>query len=195
MALKWPGLTVLLLGIASSLSVQAGECQFPDLTGMEPIPMQLGAQAAAGSGGEIAGGRWELVRLRYATSPFPITLTGEAIGAIEMDAAGPISGTAGLALEVTISEPEQEEINEAGSGPYSAVDNMLTFEDDCGEDLLLGEVEYDINTDGEAPLMTIWASDTIDTGLFPVTIFLQAEFELVEPEATVDPIFEDRFEE
>ncbi|TVQ27608.1 MAG: hypothetical protein EA370_17760, partial [Wenzhouxiangella sp.] len=90
-------MTVLLLGIAGSLSVQAGECQFPDLTGMEPIPMQLGAQAAAGSGGEIAGGRWELVRLRYATSPFLIPLTGEAIGAIEMDAAGPISGTAGLA--------------------------------------------------------------------------------------------------
>ena len=195
---SWQSLLVANAGLVLSGAVWAGgNCQFPVLDEVETVPLEAGATAAAGSGGDIAGGRWELVRLRYATSPFPIALSGQAVGALEFDASDSSSGTAGLALQVTITSPSEEQIEEQGAGPYSAVGNQLSFENDCGEETLLGDVEYDIDQSGDWPVMVLWGSTSFDvTSPFPatITIMLQAEFELVDPQGVSDPIFEDRFE-
>ncbi len=190
---------VFVLATVISAAVWAGDaCEFPELSGVEPVALTSGATAPAGSGGNIASGRWELVRLRYSTSPLPIPLTGQARGALEMEADGPVSGAAGLALAVSITSPVEESIDEAGFGPYSASGNELSFENICGEETLLGEVEYNIDESGSAPIMTLWGSTSFDVSSpFPatITVLLQAEFELLEPQDLPDPIFEDRFEE
>ena len=187
-----------VLATVISGALWAGDtCQFPDLSGVEPVELISGATAPAGNGGNIADGRWGLVRLHYSTSPFPIALTGQATGVFEMAADDLFSGTAGLALAVSITQPVEEEIDETGFGPYSASGNQLSFENICGEETLLGEVEYDIDESGNSPIMTLWGSTSFDvTSPFPatITVLLQAEFELLEPQDLPDPIFEDRFE-
>ena len=185
---------VAMLGMLISSTAPAGDpCQFPDLSDVEPVQMMPGAVEPSGNGGDIPGGRWELVRLLYS---FAIDLQGEAIGAIEMDAVATQSGVASLALNVTITSPVAESIEEEGAGPYIANDNELSFKNECGEETLLGEVEYDIDQTGDAPVMTVWGSTSFAVSpLPPTTVLLQAEFELVEPQTVEDPIFDDRFQE
>ena len=172
------------------------ECEFPDMTGLDPIDLEPNASPAAGTGGDIAGGRWELVEVRYTTEP-AFGLTGNARSVLELDAQSTTSGQASLSLEVTITSPEEEEIDEVGAGPYSATGNMLSFQNDCGDELTLDEVEYSIDLGGENPLMTLWGSSQFvisDPISLTITIFLEAQYELVEPQTADDPIFEDRFQ-
>ncbi len=167
-------------------------CEFPDLTGMTPVSLEPGASPASGTGGDIPGGRWELVAVRYANSP--LAITGEALGALELDASTASSGSGSLALDVTITSPSEEQIDETGAGPYSAPDNVLDFQNDCGDETLLGEAEYSIDSSGADPVMTLWGNIEI-TDPFPATILLEAEYLLVEADGTDDPVFTDRFEQ
>lgn len=167
-------------------------CVYPDLTGMTPVTLIAGAAPAAGTGGDVPGGRWELVAVRYANSPLPIT--GDAVGALELDAATATTGSGSLALDVTITAPVAEQIDETGAGPYSATGTVLDFQNDCGAESLLGEAEYSVETAGPDPVMTLWGETVLDTGLGPITILIEAEFVLVEPQTSVDSVFDDRFE-
>ena len=190
---------VVLLGMLISSTASAGElCQFPDLAGVEPVQMMPGAVGPSGNGGDIPGGRWELVALRYSTNPPSDNLQGEAIGVIEMAADDAQSGFARLALDVTITSPVDESIEEEGAGPYTVFGSELRFVNDCGEGTLLDAVEYRIDNSGELPRMTLWGSTSFTVSIpFPivVTVNLQAEFELVAPQTVEDPIFDDRFQE
>ncbi|MCC5865878.1 MAG: hypothetical protein JJU31_12210 [Wenzhouxiangella sp.] len=187
-------LPALVLAMVISGPLAAGDsCQIPDLSGIEPVDMMLAAVVPAGKGGDIPGGRWELVRLGYSTSPLTIPLTGQATGALELEADDPFSGTAGLALAVSITSPVNESIDEAASGPYLASGNQLSFENDCGEATVLGDVVYDIDESGSAPIMTLWGSTSFESTV-TIAVLLQAEFELVDPQGLSDPIYKDRFE-
>ncbi len=168
----------------------AAGCEFPDLSAMTPVSLQSGAAPAAGTGGDIPGGRWELVAARYTNSPVPIT--GQALGALELEAVTPTSGSGGVALDVTITFPANEQINETGAGPYSAADNVLDFQNDCGAETLLGQAEYSVDPGGTDPVMTLWGNVEIPD--LSITILLEAEFLLVEPNEVDDPVFADRFE-
>ena len=165
-------------------------CEFPDLGGMTPVAFEPGAASAAGTGGEIPGGRWELVALRY---DFFLTVAGEATGAFELAATDASSGVGSAALQVTITEPAPDQIDETGAGPYSATGNSLEFQNDCGDALLLGETEYTVDTSGAEPVMTLWGDIDI-TDPFPTTIPIEAEFLLVEPANGDGAVFQDRFE-
>lgn len=190
-------LSFMLTLLATGTLVHAGEdrgptCQFPDISGMPPVMLEPGASPAAGSGGDIPGGRWELVTVRY-DHDF-LDITGEAVGAMELQAFGPASGDGSLAMDVTITSPTSEAINETGAGPYTASGTVLNFQNDCGGELLLGEAEYSVDDSGPDPLMTLWGNIEI-TDPFPTTILVETEFLLVEPANTVDEIFEDSFEQ
>jgi len=190
---------VAMLGMLISSTAPAGDpCQFPDLSDVEPVQMMPGAVEPSGNGGDIPGGRWELVALRYRTDPSYDNLQGEAVGVIEMDADDALSGFASLALDVMITSPVDESMEEEGAGPYDAIGSELSFVNDCGEGTLLDAVEYQIDNSGELPRMTLWGSTTF-TVFIPipvvVTVNLQAEFDLVAPQTVEDPIFDDRFQE
>lgn len=190
-------LLLLLLSLPVEAEFTNGPvCSFPDLTGMSPVTMEPGATLPNGTGGPVAGGRWELIRLRY-TSSVPGTIVGEALGAIELDAADASSGQGSLALEVDITAPTIAQVQQTGAGPYLATGTILSFTNDCGGDLTLGDSEYSIDTSGTNPVMSLWGSfDVPVTDPFPiiVTVQIEAAFELVEPQLTGDPVFSDRFE-
>jgi len=157
---------------------------------MTPIPLAQGASAPAGTGGEIAGGRWELTDVLYDSF---LTVTGEAAGAFELDSTDLSSGQGSAALSVDITSPTTETIDENGAGPYSASGTTLDFQNDCGGELLLGNAEYSIDDSGPIPMMTLWGSIDI-TDPFPTSIPIEVRFLLVEPAGPGDPIFSDRFE-
>ena len=48
----------------------AAGCEFPDLSAMTPVSLQPGAAAAASTGGDIPGGRWELIAIRHGAPAF-----------------------------------------------------------------------------------------------------------------------------
>jgi len=188
---------LLALALADHISAQTPRgpvCEFPDISTLSPVTMQSGAAPAAGTGGDLPGGRWELTALRYNSA---VPIAGDALGAVELDALTAATGTAGLALEVNITAPVANQTSEAGAGPYAAVGNVLNFTNDCGEDLTLGAAEYTVDTSGAEPVLTLWGSIEFQiTDPFPVLIVidLEAEFQLTEPQITQDPVFEDRFE-
>lgn len=188
---------ILLLALPAEAEFTTGTvCSFPDLSGMSPVIMQPGATVPSGTGGPVAGGRWELIRLLY-TASVPATIVGQAIGAIELDAADPLSGQGSVALEVDISSPTLAQVEQTGAGPYLATGTVLSFTNDCGGELTLGDSEYTIDTSGTNPVMSLWGSfDVPVTDPFPiiVTVQIEADFELVEPQLTGDPVFDDRFE-
>lgn len=184
-------LTMLAGSSATAGPSRGTVCEFPDLTGMTPVSLQPGAAPADGTGGDIPGGRWELVTVRYANSPLPIT--GDALGALALQAASPSSGNGSVALDVTITSPTSEQIDETGAGPYSAPGTVLDFQNDCGTETLLGEAEYSVDESGTDPVMTLWGNVQI-TDPFAITILLEAEFLLVDPDEVEDPVFADRFE-
>ncbi len=179
-----------LAGLVSAQTPRGPVCEFPDISTLSPVTMQSGAAPAAGTGGDLPGGRWELLALRYNSA---VPIAGDALGALELDALTAATGTAGLALEVNITAPVANQTSEAGAGPYAAVGNVLNFTNDCGEELTLGAAEYTVDTSGPEPLLKLWGRIELSTE-FPVTINLEAEFQLTEPQITQDPVFEDRFE-
>jgi hypothetical protein len=176
-------------GVAAA-SIAGTVCEFPDLSSMTPVDLQSGASPAAGEGGDIPGGRWELIAARHDSF---LTITGEALGAMELDASTPTAGSGSLALDVSITSPTVAQIDETGAGPYSASGTVLSFQNDCGDELLLGSAEYSVDTSGPDPVMTLWGSFEI-TDPFPTTIGIETEFLLVEPAEIEDPVFSDRFE-
>lgn len=183
-------LAMLLVSSARAQSPLGTACEFPDLGGMTPIPLAPGASPAAGAGGDIPGGRWELVELLYdAVAP----VTGTAVGALELNAADASSGNGSAALNVDITSPTAETIDETGAGPYAAPGTVLDLQNDCGEQLLLGQAEYTVDDSGQDPTMTLWGSIDV-TEPFPTTILIEAEFLLVEPAGPGDEVFRDRFE-
>lgn len=190
-ALLVGGLMVLThtTGVAAA-SIAGTVCEFPDLSSMSPIDLQSGASPAAGTGGDIPGGRWELIAARHDSF---LTITGEALGAMELDGSSPAAGIGSLALDVSITSPTTEQIDETGAGPYSTSGSVLSFQNDCGDELLLGSAEYSVDTSGPDPVMTLWGSFDI-TEPFPATIGIETEFLLVEPATVEDPVFSDRFE-
>ena len=117
---------------------------------------------------------------------------GEGKGALELDADDAASGYGSLALDVELTDPSPEQINETGAGPYSATDSELVFQNDCGAETLLGQAEYSVDESGTDPVMTLWGE--IDIPDVPFGILLEAEFLLVEPNEVDDPVFADRFE-
>ncbi|NBB91970.1 MAG: hypothetical protein GVY32_02235 [Gammaproteobacteria bacterium] len=192
--------TFLLAGVLAAVAPPAAVgngslagtiCEFPDLGTMTPVPLAPGASPAAGTGGDIPGGRWELIAARYDNSPLPIT--GDARSIIELDGSAPTAGMGSLALEVSITSPTTDQISETGAGPYSASGTVLNFQNDCGDELLLGSAEYSVDDSGVDPVMTLWGNYEI-TDPFPVTILIETEFLLVEPIGVEDPVFSDRFE-
>jgi len=185
---------MMLLAVGPQIhaaQTQGPTCQFPDISATTPVPLEPGASPAAGDGGNIPGGRWELITVRYDSF---LTITGEAIGALEMASSGPLQGEGSVALDVTITSPTSEQISETGAGPYSATGTVLSFQNDCGGELLLGEAEYSVDTSAADPLMTLWGEIEI-TDPFPTTIPIETEFLLVEPASPGDEIFKDRFEQ
>lgn len=186
--------TFALLAIAPAAhaaGIQGTTCNFPDLSGMTPVTLTSGASPANGSGGDIPGGRWELETARYGSSPLPIT--GNATGALALEAIGPTSGNGSLALNVTITSPAAYQLDETGAGPYVASGTVLDFQNDCGSATTLSAAEYSIDTSGPEPVMTLWGTIQI-TDPFPMSILVETGFVLVEPAAADDPVFEDRFE-
>ncbi len=182
---------------AEMSQVRGTECVFPDMSVIDPVPLEPDASDPAGAGGEILGGRWQLFEVRYRTEPFAIEVEGNARSVLELDAAGVTGGQASLALEVTITSPPEEEIDEVGAGPYSANGILLSFQNDCGDELTLDEVEYSIDSSMDVPIMTLWGDEQFDiTEPFPttITVFLEVQYELVEPQQLDDPVFDDRFE-
>jgi hypothetical protein len=165
-------------------------CEFPDLIGMTPVDLTAGAGEPSNTGGDIPGGRWELVAVRHGSQ---FTVTGDAVGAMELNATDASSGDGSVALEVTITSPTNDEIDETGAGPYSASAGTLTFNNDCGADTLISNAEYRVDTSGEDPVMTLWGDIEI-TDPFPTTIPVETEFLLVEP-ADSSEVFSDRFEQ
>lgn len=194
----WVGVSgfICLLGCSSAVagSPLGVVCEFPDLSDVAPVPFQAGATAPAGTGGDVPGGRWELVAMYY-QSDFAITAT--AVAALELDAETASSGFGSLALDVSVTSPTALDFNEAGAGPYAASGAFLSFGNDCGDELALAEVEYSVNDSGSVPVLTLWGELEFEVVIvFPVTIVvnLEAEFELVEPQVIEDPVFSDRFE-
>ncbi len=186
--------TYALLAIgppAHAAGIQGAVCNFPDQSGMAPVSLSGGASPANGTGGDIPGGRWELESVRHGSSPLPIT--GNATGALELDAASPTSGNGSLALNVTITAPAPYQLDETGAGPYAASGTVLDFQNDCGSETTLNAAEYSVDTSGPEPVMTLWGSMQINDP-FPMTILVETGFVLVEPAAVDDPVFEDRFE-
>ena len=189
--------TLAAVVMASSQARAGVECVFPVLDPADTVILEPGAVPPAGTGGTLESGRWELVRLRYAVSPNLVTLSGTALGAFELTALDAGSGTGSLALDVSITSPVSEAIEEEAAGPYATSGNQLTVENVCGDDALLGDVEYSIDDSGERPLMTLWGSTSFEVDLgFPivVTVSLQAEFEQLASPDLPDPLVEDRFE-
>lgn len=169
-------------------------CEFPDLSSVAPVPLQSGAMAPAGTGGDLPGGRWELVAMYYVSD---FTITATAVAALELDAETASSGFGSLALDVSVTSPTTLDFNEAGAGPYEASGTALSFGNDCGDELALSDVEYSVDASGEAPVLTLWGDLEFEVVIvIPVTIVvnLEAEFELVEPQEVEDPVFSDRFE-
>lgn len=192
--IRHPLFTLALLAIgpvAHAAGLQGPTCNFPDLSGMTPVTLTSGASPANGTGGDIPGGRWELETVRHGSSPLPIT--GNATGALELDAAGPTSGNGSLALNVTITAPAAYELDETGAGPYAASGTVLDFQNDCGGETTLSAAEYSVDTSGPKPVMTLWGTIQI-TDPFPMTILVETGFVLVAPAPVDDPVFEDRFE-
>lgn len=175
---------------ANAVGLQGTSCVFPDLSGMTPVALQSGAASPSGVGGAVPGGRWELVAVRYASA---FAISGSAVGALELDAGAPTAGDGSLALNVTITSPLAETIDEVGAGPYAATGSLLSFQNDCGDELLLGQAEYEVDSSGAKPTLTLWGTIEI-TDPFPTTIEIETAFLLVEPTGAADEIFEDRFE-
>jgi len=172
-------------------------CEFPDLSSVSPVNLTAGPSRPDGVGGDIPGGRWELLTVEYELSaPLPVTVTGTAVGALEFDATNSSSGFGSLAFDIDISSPQASTRQDRGAGPYSASGNELTFSNDCQGELALGDSEYSVESAGAAPILTLWGSESFSvTEPVPImiTIFLRAEFLLVEAQGG-DPVFEDRFE-
>ncbi|QKK02666.1 MAG: hypothetical protein HND55_08420 [Pseudomonadota bacterium] len=194
----FPGLLLLATGAAAQAGDPRGTvCAFPDISALTPVTLSPGASTPAGTGGDIPGGRWELVQVKYDTEPDVGEVVGQARGALELVASSSVAGQGSMALQVTITEPENQQIDETGAGPYSATGNMLDFQNDCGDALTLGQVEYTVDTSGDDPVMTLWGSSDIQiTDPFPIviTVFLEVDFLLVEPPDGGDAVFQDRFE-
>lgn len=187
---------VALLGAISSARADGPlgpVCEFPDISTMTAVPVETGASAPAGTGGDIPGGRWELIEIRHAAPAF-ITIVGEGTGALELEADDPTSGYGSVALDVELTQPSAEQINETGAGPYSATGTVLSVGNDCGDDLLLGEAEYSVDTSGPDPVMILWGSIEV-TDPIPTSIPIETRFLLTEPSEVDDPVFADRFEQ
>lgn len=171
-------------------------CVFPDLTGVAPVVLAQGAQDPAGSADPIPGGRWGLESLLYRTS-VPITIAGDATGVIELVAGSPSAGDFSAALDVNITAPAEEIRSEAGAGPYQQTGGLLNFDNQCGDALTLSDTVYRVDISGPEPVLTLWGQVDIpieDPFPLVVTIELEADFRLVEPQGAGDPIFDDRFE-
>jgi len=171
-------------------------CEYPDLADVAPVTLELGAGDPAGSTDPIPGGRWELTELLYRPS-LPITIAGDATGAIELVAGTPSAGDFSAALVVNITAPAPEMSSETGAGSYEQLDGLLNFTNECGDALTLSGTAYRVDTTGSDPVLSLWGQ--IDIPIkdpFPilVTIELEADFLLVEPQGVGDPVFEDRFE-
>jgi|GEM_PF-2520427 len=172
-------------------------CQFPDISGVVPAVMEAGAGNPAGNAAPIPGGRWELVALRTRTSPVPLTIAGEAIGALELDAISPSTGQFSAALEVDITSPVSQTRSETGAGSYSQTSGLLDFNNECGDALTLSDTVYRVDAAGPDPILTLWGSVEIpieDPISLVVTIELEADFLLVQAQGLKDPVFDDRFE-
>ncbi len=172
-------------------------CDFPELDPAAFVILEPGASPPAGTGGVIESGRWELVRLRYSVTPDLVALSGTALGAFELVALDDSSGFGSLSLEVSINSPVSEFIDEEAAGPYAANGNQLVVENVCGDDALLGEVEYSIDSSGENPRLILWGSTSFEVNIgFPITVTvqLQPEFERIDAPELPDPVFDDRFE-
>ncbi|AKS41135.1 hypothetical protein [Wenzhouxiangella marina] len=199
MRIRWPAALLLLIvtGVSAERPAGATPCVFPDVAGMTPVPLQAGASAPAGIGGDLPGGRWELITLRY-TPSIPLTIVGEGISAIELDAVDGSSGISAAVLDFEITSPTATTLQQTGAGPYLATGVNLAFTNDCGDALALGGSEYSVETDGPDPILRLWgAFDVQLTDPIPITVTIQLEavFELVEPQIIEDPVFEDRFEQ
>jgi len=177
--------------------VRGPVCNYPDLTNVAAVALQLGAGAPAGSADPIPGGRWELTSLLYQPS-IPIPIAGDATGVIELEASSPSAGEFSAALEVNITAPASEMRSENGAGTYEQAGGLLNFTNQCGEALTLSDTVYSVDTTEPEPVLTLWGQ--IDIPIedpFPllVTIELEADFTLVEPQGAGDPVFDDRFEQ
>ncbi len=116
---------------------------------------------------------------------------------LELDATSASTGIGSLALDVTITSPIEEFISETGAGPCVASGTNLSFTNDCGAELTLGDAEYSVDSSGAEPVLTLWGSvefQITSPFLALITVDLEAEFELVEPQTDDDPVFDDRFE-
>lgn len=191
------GVCLLLAGSWALADSPLGPaCVFPDLSGVAPVAFESGATPPAGTGGDLPGGRWELVAMYYDSS---VTIAATAVAALELDAATVSSGFGSLALDVSVTSPATLAFNEAGAGPYLASGTSLSFGNDCGEELSLSDVEYSVDVSGSVPVLTLWGDLEFEVEPFPgfpvlVVVNLEAEFELVEPAVVDDPVFADRFE-
>jgi hypothetical protein len=198
MRFRFAGTLALLVALSSAQarSLSGPACNPPDLTGVAPVALALGAGDPAGRADPIPGGRWELTDLLYRPS-VPITITGEATGVIDLASASPTSGDFSAALEVDITAPAPEMRSENGAGTYQQVDGRLDFTNQCGDALTLSDTVYRVESTGPDPVLTLWGQIEIPIqDPFPITVIieLEADFTLVEPQGAGDPIFEDRFE-
>jgi len=196
-------LSMAMLASASDVSSAQAEmirgpvCNYPDLKDVAAVALAQGAGDPAGSADPIPGGRWELTSLLYRPS-VPVVIAGDSIGAIELIASAPGAGDFGAALEVNITSPGPEMRSETGAGTYEQTDGLLNFTNQCGEALTLSDTVYRVESSGTDPVLTLWGQIDIpieDPFPLVVTIELEADFTLVEPQGAGDPVFEDRFEQ
>ncbi len=196
-------LTLIAAGILLASPLMAGNlagpvCQFPDISGVTPAVLEAGAGDPAGNAAPIPGGRWELAALRTRLiPPLPIPIAGEATGALVLDANSPIDGQFSAALEVDITAPAAQMRSETGAGSYSQTSGLLNFNNECGDALTLSDTVYRVDSTGPDPVWTLWGSVEVPIEQpFPLllTIELEADFLLVEPQGAADPVFDDRFE-
>lgn len=172
-----------LAALLPPASWAGGTCTAPDLTDTGSVSLQDGATPAAGMGGELPGGRWELVEARYSTD-IPVSATGTAQGAIELEPVNPFEGWARVAVHLNLTAPVTEEIELDGAGAYTATGAVLDLDQSCGDDNPIDGAEYTVTDLNPGFELTLWTQFEYDVSGFPVTIDVEARF-LLEDEPLV----------
>lgn len=166
---------LLLLTAIPMVSYAGGDCTPADPTDVEPVPIQDGAGPAAGQGGELPAGRWELVEARYSTD-FPVSIAGTAQGVFELEPDSPFAGWGKVALHLHLTAPVADEIELEGAGTYTAAGPTLQFDNACGDENPADGAEYTVTELDPGFELTLWTQFEYDVEGFPVTINVEARF-------------------